>query len=248
MRRIIATTLVLAAGGCLAAPAAQAFDTVSRGDRGSDVRLVQRSLRAIGYRMALDGVFGPQTARAVRRYERRERLSVDGRVSRGQARGLLRRADLPTRLLDTAGKAKAAPRAAVPGSATFPIQGAWKQGDGFGERARGHDGSDLMADCGTPIVAAEAGTVVFTGSQRAAGNYVVVRSAASGEDHVYMHLQGAAETSKRDTVAAGQRLGAVGRTGNATACHLHFEIWTAPGWYEGGRPRDPRRDLARWGG
>ena len=37
-------------------------------------------------------------------------------------------------------------------------------------------------------------------------------------------------------------------TGNASTCHLHFEIWTAPGWYEGGSPRDPKPDLERWAG
>ena len=252
VRRLIVTTLVLAAGGCLAAPAAhaQGFDSVSRGDRGTDVRLVQRALRAIGHRLALDGVFGRETHRVVHRYERRHRLRVDGRVSRGQARGMLRRARIAPRLLDAVSASRpprAVLQAPLPGGGTFPVQGPWRQGDGFGERARGHDGTDLLADCGLPLVAAEAGTVVFTGRHRAAGNYLVVRT-ASGEDHVYMHLEGAPETAKRDVVQAGRRLGAVGRTGNATACHLHFEIWTAPGWYEGGRPRDPRADLRRWAG
>ena len=105
-----------------------------------------------------------------------------------------------------------------------------------------------MADCGTPLVAAQGGRVVFTGSHESAGNYVVIRSAASGEDHVYMHLQGAPQASKGDEVQAGQALGAVGQSGNASACHLHFEIWTSPGWHEGGAPRDPAPDLQSWAG
>jgi murein DD-endopeptidase MepM/ murein hydrolase activator NlpD len=102
-----------------------------------------------------------------------------------------------------------------------------------------------MSECGTPLIAPEAGKVVFTGSHSAAGNYLVVR-VASGEDHVFMHLQAPSSLAKGAGVAAGQELGAVGRSGNASACHLHFEIWTAPGWYEGGAARDPKPDLERW--
>lgn len=42
------------------------------------------------------------------------------------------------------------------------------------------------------------------------------------------------------------RIGAVGRTGNATACLLHFELWSAPGWYEGGSAFDPVPQLKAW--
>jgi murein DD-endopeptidase MepM/ murein hydrolase activator NlpD len=38
----------------------------------------------------------------------------------------------------------------------------------------------------------------------------------------------------------------VGDTGNASGCHLHFELWSAPGWYAGGEPFDPLPRLQRW--
>jgi peptidoglycan hydrolase-like protein with peptidoglycan-binding domain len=61
------------------------------GDRGEDVRDLQRALRRLGHTVSVDGRFGPATQRAVRRYERAERIDVDGEVSRGQGRGMVRR-------------------------------------------------------------------------------------------------------------------------------------------------------------
>jgi murein DD-endopeptidase MepM/ murein hydrolase activator NlpD len=249
VRRFIATTLAFALALVLlpatGAAAAEPFTTLKRGDRGPDVRLAQQALTRAGLRTKADGVFGRQTHRNVHRYERRHRIAVDGRISRGQMRGMLRRARLPVRLLDR----RPAPRAVAAGGAfTFPVAGRWewgREGAFFGDRGGRHQGVDVFADCGTPLVAAEAGKVVYRAQHSAAGHYVIVRT-ASGEDHVYMHLQRAASVARGDDVPVGARLGAVGRTGNATACHLHFEIWTAPGWYEGGRARDPLPDLRRW--
>jgi len=63
-----------------------------------------------------------------------------------------------------------------------------------------------------------------------------------------MHMQSAAIVRKGDRVTTGQRVGRVGDTGRASGCHLHFEQWTAPGWYEGGKRIDTLPLLERLGG
>jgi murein DD-endopeptidase MepM/ murein hydrolase activator NlpD len=62
----------------------------------------------------------------------------------------------------------------------------------------------------------------------------------------YMHLLRPSRFATGKKVRTGQRIGEVGETGNASGCHLHFEIWTAPGWYVGGSPIDPYPSLKRW--
>jgi murein DD-endopeptidase MepM/ murein hydrolase activator NlpD len=130
----------------------------------------------------------------------------------------------------------------------FPIAGPHTYGQGFGAQRNGHvhEGQDIMADCGLPLVATQAGTVKFVGTQALAGNYVVISAADGSADYVYMHLRDTALVKKGATVTTGQPIGFVGRTGDATACHLHFEMWPAPGWYTGGQPVDPMPSLKAW--
>ncbi|HEX7059754.1 MAG TPA: peptidoglycan DD-metalloendopeptidase family protein [Solirubrobacterales bacterium] len=117
---------------------------------------------------------------------------------------------------------------------------------GAGRSGHTHQGQDVMADCGVPIVAARGGRVQYSGFQDAAGNYVVIDAKGSTLDTAYMHLAQPSPLRTGDLVRTGQPIGVVGQTGDATACHLHFEIWTAPGWYEGGSPIDPLPYLTKW--
>ena len=132
------------------------------------------------------------------------------------------------------------PLPAATGDGVFPVVGPYDFGsaaNGFGA-GRNHQGQDILAKCGTPVVAAKPGRVEWVRWQDAAGNYAVV-SASDGTGQAYMHLLKPATVKQGQRVAAGQAIGQVGQTGRATACHLHFELWTAPGWYRGGTAVDP---------
>ncbi|MDA0180292.1 M23 family metallopeptidase [Solirubrobacter phytolaccae] len=130
----------------------------------------------------------------------------------------------------------------------FPILGKFTFGTGaaaFGG-GRGHEGQDVFASCGTPLVAAHGGVVKFAGWHARGGNYLVIDNEGTGTDYVYMHLRDVPLVAKGARVFTGQPIGFVGATGRANGCHLHFESWTAPGWYSGGAPVDPLATLKSW--
>jgi murein DD-endopeptidase MepM/ murein hydrolase activator NlpD len=133
----------------------------------------------------------------------------------------------------------------------FPIRGRHDYGGagadlGSGRAGHSHQGQDVFARCGTPLVAAQGGRVKFKQYHAAAGHYVVIDAAGSKVDYVYMHLAEATPFRAGDRIYTGQRLGSVGDSGNARGCHLHFELWGGPGWYDGGRPFDPLPSLQAW--
>jgi hypothetical protein len=131
----------------------------------------------------------------------------------------------------------------------FPIRGRHNLGYGavnnFGG-GRNHRGQDMFARCGTPIVAARGGTVQYAGYHSAAGYYVVLAGRDTGFDYVYMHMRRPPLVRTGQRVLTAQPLGEVGETGRAHGCHLHFELWNAPGWYTGGRPLDPLPFVKVW--
>jgi murein DD-endopeptidase MepM/ murein hydrolase activator NlpD len=130
----------------------------------------------------------------------------------------------------------------------FPIRGP----HGYGEFAarfgggRGHQGQDVFAACGTPLVAARGGTVKTKQYHSRAGHYIVIDGEQTGVDYAYMHMREASLVDVGDRVRTGQPIGYVGDTGSASACHLHIELWRAPGWYSGGSPFDPLAPLLAW--
>jgi murein DD-endopeptidase MepM/ murein hydrolase activator NlpD len=133
----------------------------------------------------------------------------------------------------------------------FPVRGRHDYGGaganfGAGRAGHSHQGQDVMAACGTRMVAARGGRVKFKQFHAAAGNYLVIDGDGTELDYVYMHLDQPSPFSEGDRVYTGQTIGAVGDTGNARGCHLHFELWDAPGWYDGGKPFDPLPSLQAW--
>ena len=131
----------------------------------------------------------------------------------------------------------------------FPVRGkprGW--GDGFGA-GRGHQGQDIFVSCGTKLVAARGGKVTYNRWHGAAGWFVVIDGKGTGRDYAYMHLKRRSPLKRGQVVRTGEPIGKVGETGNASGCHLHFEIWTAPGWYRGGHPmRSVTKQMRRWAG
>ena len=133
----------------------------------------------------------------------------------------------------------------------FPVRGRHNYGDsgarfGAGRAGHSHQGQDVFAKCGKKMVAARAGRVKVNQYHSAAGYYLVIDGYKSQFDYVYMHLQKRSVWKPGDRVRTGQMIGRVGDSGNASGCHLHYEMWGAPGWYEGGKPVDPFRYLKDW--
>jgi murein DD-endopeptidase MepM/ murein hydrolase activator NlpD len=132
----------------------------------------------------------------------------------------------------------------------FPVAGPHTYGDVFGVPRKGysHQGQDVAASEGAPVVAPLPGTILYVDNQPSAAGWYVVQRAADGRDFFYAHCQeGSVAVAPGQAVTPGQRLCNVGSTGSATGPHLHFEIWLG-GWRvnPGSHPVDPLADLRAW--
>ena len=91
-----------------------------------------------------------------------------------------------------------------------------------GGEERFHTGLDLRARGGTPVYAAADGTVTLSGASGAYGNVVLLDHGGGLQTLYAHHERNLVEVG--DTVRRGQPIALVGRTGNATGEHLHFEV------------------------
>jgi murein DD-endopeptidase MepM/ murein hydrolase activator NlpD len=128
------------------------------------------------------------------------------------------------------------PATALP-KQVFPIRGPHELWAGFGD-GRGHQGADVGAACGTPLVAISAGTLTKSAYHARAGTYLVIDLKNADQDVAYMHMTELTALRVGSTVSAGQVVGYVGDSGNASGCHLHFELWEGE-YYGGGAAVDP---------
>lgn len=176
-----------------------------RGMRGWDVAALQFSLAWHGFPSSnLDGIFGPRTDAALRRFQVWAGLKANGRAAAPTFKAL--RAPPPR-----------SPITLVP-PLLAPI------GDGYGPRgARFHSGIDFIAPVGAPIVAAAAGRVVVAGLDPSGWGNTVVVEHVRGVRTLHAHLS-RIDVRPGQLVTVGAPLGLVGASGNATGPHLHFEV------------------------
>lgn len=116
----------------------------------------------------------------------------------------------------------------VAGKGNSSVQSFWGASrDGGG---RSHEGIDIFASRGTPVVAIADGFVTRTGNQGLGGKQVWLRDGLLGNSYYYAHLDSILTESGKK-VKTGDTLGLVGNTGNAKggATHLHFGIYTSRG-------------------
>jgi murein DD-endopeptidase MepM/ murein hydrolase activator NlpD len=243
--------------------------TLRKGSRGADVKVLQRTLTKLSISTMADGIFGRGTVVSVKRWERTAKRRIDGVVSRSDGKALVAAAATlrPAQTQSTTEQSSALNTPNAAGGSTggtdptgsritpsadgyvFPIRGRHTYGTSVNRYGadRGdhtHQGQDVLSSCGLPLVAVHSGRVSSTGDSGAGGNYLVI-NAGEGHDFVYMHLRDLPLVRQGSTVTAGQLVGYVGDTGDATTCHLHFEEWVGR-WWAGGHTIDPLPALKAW--
>ncbi|MDQ1723859.1 MAG: peptidoglycan LD-endopeptidase LytH [Frankiaceae bacterium] len=188
---------------------------------GSSGAAVVRLQKLLG--VPADGQFGPMTRRAVVSFQVRHRLPATGVVNAATWNALI----LAARASRNGGRDASVYACPVAGPVHFT--------DTFGAPRSGgrtHQGTDMLAARGTPVVAIEDGIVEKAYVNTLGGISIILRG-RSGDTWFYTHNdRNLVRTGQR--VIKGQRIALVGSTGDANGTnHLHFEWWP-----NGGAARD----------
>ena len=212
------------------------------GAAGADVKSLQRKLRMKRIFVPVDGKYSAKTRAGVRILQRKWRLKATGIADAA----LLARLGLKVRAV--ASTPAAAPAVFVAQYIkVFPVSGPHVLTDSWGDfraslRGQGHQGNDIMAARGVPVVAVADGTIKrLTRQETGLGGIWIWQVDNAGNEYYYAHLNDiAAGLDAGSKVTAGQQIGTVGNTGDARYGdpHLHFEIH--PG---GGSAIDPYKEL-----
>lgn len=118
---------------------------------------------------------------------------------------------------------KARPKTVATGKFRRPINGGIISSD-FGYRRSGfHKGIDFAAKIGTPVYAADGGTVTYAGWRRGGWGYLVVINHGNGLESYYAH-NSKVLVSVGQKVAKGEQISKMGSTGNSSGPHVHLEV------------------------
>lgn len=214
------------------APPAAALDSadapleLKMGSSGDMVMDLQRELRRRGIKIRVDGKFGRSTRAGVRIMQRRMKAKATGRADAK----FLRRLGIQVRAVASTPAGLVAPTGGARYLRVFPVQGEHTYFNDWGapRGSRSHQGNDVMADKGAPVVAVADGTIKrLTREPTGLGGIWIWLLDTEGNEYYYAHLDSIVPLLEAGTaVAAGQVIGAVGNTGDAAygADHLHFEI------------------------
>jgi murein DD-endopeptidase MepM/ murein hydrolase activator NlpD len=127
-------------------------------------------------------------------------------------------------------------RIAAPGEWIWPVRhGGVLSGFGAPRRTHRHGGIDIRGRSGQPVLASRAGRVVYAGDGMRGYGKTVILDHGEGIQSLYAH-NSSLLVRLAEHVEQGQSIARVGRTGNATADHCHFEI----------RLNDKRVDPVPW--
>lgn len=215
----------------------------TKGAHSAAVTTVQQQLLAVGVAVkgGADGWYGSGTTAAVATFQGRTSIPVTGNVDAATAAILANAAakvvtsttTTPTTAPPTTPAPVTTPSTVPPpaaGAIIFPMPPTCKFWDTWGAPRSGgrkHQGVDVMASSGTPLYAVQTGTITkkqvsYAGSL--AGNALWL-TLADGTYYFYAHLSSFADgIGVGSRVSAGTVIGYVGKTGNASVPHLHFEV------------------------